>query len=140
LKNRSLLQSYFMALLCEVNQMYKPLFDDKKLQSVSVTNKFKKLLYSHIRTEHRVSAYASLLHVTPNHLNKVVKHVTGKSPAKWIGETLMLEAKVLLYQTNRPVSDVASEIGIGDQSYFSRMFKKYEGLTPVQFRERIEKS
>ena len=138
LKNMDIIQPYFIAVLCEINRIYKPLTNDKKDQSVIITNKFKEQLFSKIKTIHLVGDYASLLNITPNHLNKVVKRITGKSPAKWINEMLIMEAKVLMYQTDIPISEVAAEIGIFDQSYFSRLFKKYEGVTPMQFRKMIE--
>jgi AraC-like DNA-binding protein len=87
-----------------------------------------------------VGEYAQALHVTPNHLNKAVKGVTGKSPSRWIDETLVLEAKVLLHQTDLSVGEVAAALGLFDASYFSRLFKKYAGVTPVAFRKKIEKS
>lgn len=140
LKNLDIIQSYFVALLCEVNSIYKPLSNSKQTTAITLTNRFKAFLFSNIKTKHLVSDYASLLHVTPNHLNKAVKSITGKSPTKWIDDTLVLEAKVLLYQTNLTISEVAADIGIYDQSYFSRLFKKYEGVTPLEFRKMIEKS
>jgi len=81
-----------------------------------------------------------MLHISPNHLNKAVKAATGKSPSVWIDEAIVLEAKVLLYQSQYAISDVAGELGLHDPSYFSRLFKKYEGITPQNFRARIEKS
>lgn len=140
LKNLNIIQSYFIALLCEIQRIYTPLTNSKQTTSVTITNKFKELIFLHIKTKHLVTDYASLLHITPNHLNKSVKAITGKSPAKWIGEALVLEAKVLLYQTDLTINGIAVEIGIYDQSYFSRLFKKYEGLTPLEFLKRIEKS
>lgn len=140
LKNADIIQSYLIALLCEVNRVYKPLSTSKQTTAVTLTNKFKELIFLNIKTKHLVRDYASLLHVTPNHLNKSIKTITGKSPTKWIDEALVLEAKVLLYQTNLTINEVASEIGIYDQSYFSRLFKKYEGITPLAFRNKIEKS
>ena len=140
LKNLTLIQSYFIALLCEIESVYKPLAGSKQTAAISITNKFKAQLFANIRTKHRVGDYASLLNITPNHLNKSVKTITGKSPTKWIDETLVLEAKVLLYQTDLPINALASEIGVFDPSYFSRLFKKYEGITPLEFRKMIEKS
>jgi AraC family transcriptional activator of pobA len=81
-----------------------------------------------------------LLNVTPNHLNKSVKSSTGKSATKWIEETILLEAKYLLFQTTLSVSEIAMQVGHEDHSYFSRFFKKHEGLTPVQYRKMIDKS
>jgi AraC family transcriptional activator of pobA len=133
-----IIQAQFIALLCEVNAAYQPLSNSKQASSVTLTNKFKELLAKHIHTKHLVTDYAALLNVTPNHLNKVVKSITEKSPTKWIDKTLVLEAKVLLYQTELSINEVANEIGIEDQSYFSRLFKKYEQITPLQFRKMIE--
>lgn len=138
--NIDILQAYLFALLCEINSVYKPLSESKQVKSVKLTNQFKELLFKHIRTKHLVTDYTTLLHITPNHLNRVVKAITGKSPTKLIDEALLLEAKVLLYQTNYSISQVAEEIGIYDQSYFSRLFKKYEGITPLAFRKMVETS
>jgi AraC family transcriptional regulator, transcriptional activator of pobA len=140
LKNLAIIQSYFIALLCEINHIYQPLSHSKQTIAISTTNKFKELLFSNIKTKNLVSDYASLLNISPNHLNRIVKEITGKSPTLWIDETLILEAKVLLYQTDYSISQVAEELGIFDQSYFSRLFKKYQGITPLSFRKMVEKS
>ena len=140
LTNLDIVQSYFIALLCEINQAYKPMSASMQTNAVSITNRFKELLFSSLKTNHRVTDYASLLNITPNHLNKSVKTITGKSPTKWIDEAIVLEAKVLLHQSALSISDVGAEVGIFDASYFSRLFKRYEGVTPLTFRRMIEKS
>lgn len=140
LSHPDIVQSYFIALLCEINSVYQPVSSSIQSNAVLISNRFKELIAEHIKTQHRVSEYAALLSITPNHLNKSVKSVTGKSPSKWIDETLVLEAKVLLYQSNLSISEVAAELGFFDPSYFSRLFKKYEGVTPLVFRKMIEKS
>lgn len=140
LKNAGLLQPYLISLLTEVRHAYKALPVNSSLNSISIANRFKEILFAHFRTVQKVSEYASLLNVSPNHLNKLVRTVTGKSPTKWIDEAIVMEAKVLLHQTDIKVNEVALEVGIVDQSYFSRLFKKYEGVTPLAYRRRIEKS
>jgi AraC family transcriptional regulator, transcriptional activator of pobA len=140
LQHLDIIQSYFIATLCEINQIYQPLSNSKQTTAITITNKFKELIFSNIKSKHKVSDYASLLNISPNHLNRIVKQITGKSPRLWIDEALILEAKVLLYQTNYSISQVAEEIGIDDQSYFSRLFKKSQGVTPFEFRKMVEKS
>jgi AraC family transcriptional activator of pobA len=140
LKNLDIIQSNFIALLCEINGVYKPVSSNSSSNSVHISNKFKDLLFANLKTKHLVADYAAMLNITPNHLNKSVKTVTGKSPIKWIDEAIVLEAKVLLYQSNFTIAEVAAEVGLMDASYFSRLFKKYEGMTPQQFRGMIEKS
>lgn len=137
--NLNIVQSYLMALFCEMNKNAKKTLKIGSAATV-LSNKFKELIYANIKTRHQVKFYASLLNVTPNHLNKSVKSSTGKSATKWIEETILLEAKYLLFQTTLSVSEIAMQVGHEDHSYFSRFFKKHEGLTPVQYRKMIDKS
>ena len=138
LRRVDLLRAYWVALLYEVDGVYEPPSLDSRSRSVSLTHRFRELLVANVTTHHRVTDYAAALNITPNHLNKVVKQTTGKSPTRWIDEALVIEAKVLLYQTDFTIGEVAAEVGISDPSYFSRLFKKYEGITPLQFRHRIK--
>jgi AraC family transcriptional activator of pobA len=138
--NIELLQSYLLALLCEINKACQPATNNLAGNTHAITNRFKALLFTHIRSKHRVSDYAALLNITPNHLNKSVKAATGKSPTKWIDEAIVLESKVLLHQSSLSISEIAAALGLDDPSYFSRLFKKYEQVTPLRFRQMIEKS
>ncbi|GAB3754484.1 AraC family transcriptional regulator [Spirosoma pomorum] len=140
LANLDIIQPYLITLLCEINRAYTPMSVSTHTSAVTLTNRFKELLFSHVRTHHRVTDYATLLHITPNHLNKIVKSITGKSPTKWIDEAIILEAKVLLSQRTASISTVAAEVGFTDQAYFTRLFKKQEGITPTAFRRMIEMS
>lgn len=81
-----------------------------------------------------VSGYAAALSVSPNHLNRVVKKETGRSAGDWIDISRITLAKMLLRQTDMPVIDIAVRVGLDDQSYFTRFFRKHEGVTPSGFR------
>lgn len=129
-----LIQPYLITLLSEVGQIYKPLSDVNQ----PLINRFKELIFSGIKTMHQVSDYAALLNISPNHLNKTVKAITGKSPGKWIDEAIVLEAKILLTQSDLSISEVAAEVGLEDPSYFARLFRKYECMTPSDFRKRLK--
>lgn len=132
-----LLQSYLLTLLIELKQHYKP----QEIRNISpsqyLTDRFKELIAQNYKSNMRVSEYAEILNVTPNHLNKTVKNSTGKSSKNWIDELILIEAKVLLHQTSLSISEVSYELGIEDPSYFGRMFKKYENKTPSEYRKLI---
>lgn len=137
LAHPDILQPSFIALLCEIHAVYQPVSESRQTHAVLLTNRFRELLFEHATTKHLVTDYAALLHISPNHLNKSVKTITGKSPTKWIDEAIVLEAKVLLYQSKLSVSEVAAAVGFYDASYFSRLFRKYEGISPMEFRKRF---
>lgn len=137
--SEDLVQSYLLTILLEI----KPYFEVDGKREVSpavyLTDRFKELIAAHYKSHSLVSHYAELLNVSPNHLTKVVSGVTGKTPSQWIDELLVLEAKVLLYQSGLSVSEICYELGMDDPSYFGRMFKKYVGKTPTEFRRQFGK-
>jgi AraC family transcriptional regulator, transcriptional activator of pobA len=133
-------RAYLLALLHELGRVYSAESPAKLTAAVTLANQFKHLVATSLRQTHRVSDYADLLHISPNHLSKSVRSVTGKSPARWIEESIVLEAKVLLFQSGGAVGEVAVAVGIEDPSYFSRLFKKHTGLTPLAFRKQRNQS
>jgi AraC-like DNA-binding protein len=140
INDNDVMRAYLFTLLYEINRVYKKTLTRKLNSAEKITNRFKKILFDNPQKKLSVREYASLLNITPNHLNKTIKNTTGKSPSEWILESVITEAKILLYQTNLTVSEISANVGILDQSYFSRIFKKYEGISPVEFRKMIEKS
>lgn len=100
-----------------------------------LTSQFQLLVSEHFTDKRQVSDYAEMLHVHPNHLNDLVKEVTGLPASHFIQKQLVQEAKSRLLQTSDTVSMIASELNFTEDSYFNRFFKKQTGLTPLQFRK-----
>lgn len=136
LRYPAIVRAYLLALLHELQRAYAAEAPVVPTAAGIITAQFKHLVATLLPTTYRVHDYADRLHVSPNHLGKCVRRVTGRSPARWIEESLVLEAKVLLFQSAWPVAEVAAAVGIADASYFSRLFKKHTGLTPLAFRKR----
>ena len=78
--------------------------------------------------------YADRLAVHVNHLNKVLKEVTGSTTTEIISKRLIQEAKILLKGTHWSVSEIAYTLGFDDLAHFSNYFKKQTTLTPLTFR------
>ncbi|OKS87889.1 helix-turn-helix domain-containing protein [Mucilaginibacter polytrichastri] len=78
--------------------------------------------------------YADRLAVHVNHLNKVLKDVTGNTTTQIIGNRIIQEAKILLKQTHWSVGEIAYALGYDDLAHFSNYFKKQTSFTPLAFR------
>ncbi len=102
--------------------------------SSQLTQKYKNALSHYIYQKKTVHEYADLLAVSPNHLHKSVKKATGKSAHNLLDEMRILEAKVLLHQTELTIAEIAFKIGDFAPTDFSRFFKKHTNLTPKQYR------
>lgn len=68
------------------------------------------------------------------------KDLTGASPWKYILSLKVERAKELLAEEHLSVRDIAETLGFTDQLYFSRLFKKHTGLSPMAFRKDIKES
>jgi AraC family transcriptional activator of pobA len=100
-----------------------------------VYRNFEKLIEQHFTKMRMPKDYANLLFVTPNHLNALCNQLIGKSAGDIIRNRVLLEAKRLLVNSTQNINEIAWYLNFEDNSYFSKFFKKYEGITPDEFRK-----
>lgn len=82
---------------------------------------------------------AEAIFLSPEYLSRLFKRETGGSLSDYILAEKMRVAQSLLADTDVPVSLVASKVGYSNFSYFSQVFKKYSGCSPVEYRTRWKK-
>lgn len=77
---------------------------------------------------------AKQIGITPVHLNRICNEVAEKSAGRLITQQVITRAKNYLIYTSHSVSEIAYSLNFEYPNYFSRMFKKSEGLSPSEFR------
>lgn len=100
-----------------------------------VVRKFRMLVAKHFPEQKDVSFYASSLHITPKYLSEILMEITGMSAKALIDKHISMEAKSLLRQTNMSVQEISYWLGYDDTSYFTKVFKKWEGMLPLAYRK-----
>ena len=103
----------------------------------AAVSQFLKSLFNPKRMPGTIASYAAEIGISENYLSRLVKKATGRSVGAWIDIVRIQRAKRLLSVTEDSVIDIAASVGIEDQSYFSRLFKKETGMTPSAFRKRM---
>ncbi|WP_312112806.1 AraC family transcriptional regulator [Brevibacillus reuszeri] len=76
------------------------------------------------------------LHYSPQYLSKKFKEQLGCSPIHFLIQHRMEKAKELLLTTDATLQETANSVGYPDLFHFNRMFKKYVGVTPGQYKNR----
>ena len=112
---------------------------ESNYNSVLLLN-FQKLIEQHYKEKKLTKDYAAMLYVTPNHLNALCQDVTARSAGELIRDRVLLEAKRLLINAKLSISEIGLELDFTDNSYFTKFFKKYEGITPEAFRKQFIKN
>ena len=109
---------------------------DKLSRFEVITKAFKELLERNFITAKRPGEYAQQLNISSPYLNECVKNTTGHSVSYHIQQRIILEAKRLLYHSDKSVKEIATELGYDDYPYFSRLFTKVSGMTALTFRNK----
>lgn len=79
---------------------------------------------------------AALCYMNKYHFIKVFKETMGEPPQSYLNRTVIEKAKTLLEDTALSVGEIALKLGFTDPLYFSRLFKKYCGISPKSYREK----
>ena len=91
----------------------------------------------HFKTKHSASDYAGFLNISSKALAKITKTHFNKTLTDLISERIIIEAKRELYLTDKPVKEIAWELGYEDEHYFSRFFKNNADVSPQLYRETV---
>ncbi|MDX1943742.1 MAG: AraC family transcriptional regulator [Saprospiraceae bacterium] len=77
---------------------------------------------------------AKVAHISLYHFHRLFSDTFGITPAKYIRNKRIEEAKLLLLKHQKSVSEVASQVGYADVYTFSKTFKREVGLPPTEYR------
>lgn len=81
-----------------------------------------------------LNSAASFVNISPSYLSAIFSQETGQSFVKYLTDLRMNKAKELLMCTNKRSNEISTEVGYKDPHYFSYLFKKLQGCSPLQFR------
>ncbi|MBT8301864.1 MAG: helix-turn-helix transcriptional regulator [Maribacter sp.] len=109
-------------LLEQFNQQLEAYFDSGQLEEKGIPS---------------IMQIADQLSVSQRYLSDTLKKETGKTSTEHLQLYLIDEAKNILLNPNKSISEVAYELGFEYPPYFSRLFKKKEGISPTEYREKF---
>ena len=88
---------------------------------------------------YEIEQFAALLFVSPVHLSNTIREVTGNSACGIYQKKIMDVALRLLADPSIPIHDIALALTF-DPSQFTKWFKRFQGITPREFRKKLRLS
>lgn len=104
-------------------------------QATSVVETVRAYIRTHTDSEITRGDIAAHVHFHPDYLSHIFRKQTGMSLSEFILRERINIARDLLLSTSLPVREIAIRAGFQNVSYFSMQFKRFVGLTPVQYRK-----
>jgi len=143
--SREIILSHIDSILKYSDRFYKRQFIDRSLNvSGTMVKKFQKVVDDYFAKDLHlkeglptVHYLAEKLSVSTRYLSDLLKQETGKTALEHIHIYLIKEAKNLLLSSENNVAGIAYDLGFESPSYFTRLFKKIVGVTPVQYRDKV---
>jgi AraC-like DNA-binding protein len=102
--------------------------------STSKINSVLSYIEEHLAEQMSVDELAKLVHFHPNYFMHYFKSMMGLSPIMYINKKRLDKARRLLTTTDQSISAIGEVIGL-DLYYFSRIFKKQNGISPTEYRK-----
>ncbi|MGB8451027.1 MAG: response regulator [Anaerocolumna sp.] len=110
-------------------------YEEEVKKSYTIIEKINEFIHEHYKEDIGRNEIAGVFYLAPEYLAKLYKRKTGKYLNDYINDYRIEQAKLLLKNRDARICDIAEAVGFENLSYFSTMFKKYVGLTPIEYRK-----
>lgn len=99
----------------------------------------KRWIKEHYDQPAELGSLARMVYLTPSYLSKLFKQETGMTITDYLIEVRIKKAKLLLkHSSDMKIHEIGSEVGYPDPAYFNKLFKRMVGVTPNEYRRRIQ--
>jgi len=143
--SKDIIISQLSTLFKYANRFYERQFLNRKELSNNLLEQFNKQLGNYFESGQlqekgipSIEQIADKMSVSQRYLSDTLKKETGKTTTEHLQLYLIDEAKNILLKPNKSISEVAYQLGFEYPQYFSRLFKKKEGLSPSEYREKYK--
>lgn len=109
----------------------------KSLPSLAIAEQAAAYLRKNYQKKISYQKLGEVLRFHPNHIARCMINALGCTPIEYVNRVRLDQAKVLLLSKDWSIEKIAFNCGFSQLPYFSRMFKKKEGLSPSEFREKF---
>ena len=113
--------------------------DKLKQHHLGTVEKARDHILLHFKENISLQQLAAHCLVSPFHFSRIFKSMTKVSPHQYLTAVRLTHAKVLLDETNSPVSDLAYECGFNSPEHFVTAFKQFYKMRPSELRARVSK-
>ena len=90
---------------------------------------------NHLHDSITMKEMAALCHLSPSYFSRLFGREMGENFVSYVNRKKIQLAKDILRDTNKSVSQIASELSYQDSSHFINLFKRFEGITPQVYRQ-----
>lgn len=117
-----------------VNQLMDSIFQYSDVRHAHALHLCMQYIEVHYYEKVSLNQLAEMVYLSPSYLSRIFAKETGTAFNDYLNAVRVTKAKALLKYNDLRVADVANAVGFDDQSYFTKVFHRVTGMTPVKYR------
>lgn len=102
-----------------------------------IVARIEKFIASHYYMDLSLVDMAESVNYTPPYFCKIFKEFTGQGFVKYLTQVRLDKANMLLESSDLKINEIAFKVGYNNPNYFLRVYKKYHGFTPSEYRSKV---
>jgi len=114
-------------------------YESRNIKNVDIIRKTREFIRANYKKSIKLIDISKAIYLSPYYLSHIFKKETGFTLFEYLTKVRIEEAKRLLENTPWNTTQISFEIGYSDQSYFCKVFKKSEGVSPSVYRKRMRR-
>lgn len=138
---KQIVSSRIETLLNHCVRFYERQFVTREISNHHLIGKLDKFLQEYYTNDRQstegipsVQQCAGELCLSPNYFSDLIKRETGKTALEYIQGFIVSQAKIMLTDTDKNITEIAYDLGFKYPHHLTRVFKKISGITPLEFR------
>ena len=136
---RNMTEHIYNDVHAAIEAMYSKNVTDVKInlsRSEILCKNFTQLVTQHYKETRNVAWYAEKMGITHAHLCTTIKQSTGNTCIEIISRMVIMDAKSQLKSTNLSIQEIADSLNFANMSFFGKYFKRYVGMSPLEYRNK----
>ncbi|GAI70768.1 unnamed protein product, partial [marine sediment metagenome] len=114
-------------------------YENRNIKNVDIIRKTREFIRTNYKKKIKLADISKAIYLSPFYLSHIFKKETGSTLLEYLTKVRIEETKRLLENTQWTATRIAFEVGFSDQSYFCKVFKKNEGISPSDYRKGIKR-
>ena len=114
-------------------------YENRNIKNVDIIRKTREFIRTNYKKKIKLIDISKAVSLSPYYLSHIFKKETESTLLEYLIKVRIEEAKRLLENTLWNTTQISFEVGYSDQSYFCKVFKKSEGISPSDYRKRMKR-
>ena len=114
-------------------------YENRNIKNVDIIRKTREFIRANYKKKIKLIDISKAIYLSPYYLSHIFKKETGSTLLEYLTKVRIEEAKRLLENTSWNTTRISFEVGCSDQSYFCKVFKKSEGISPSDYKKRMKR-